>query len=126
MKHSMRVFEAGLQLALISILIGAPAAMAADEATKQSGAAQTEGKTDPASSGDVQERGIRPGVGIVPTAPRQIAPVPFMCGGSMGNKCNCQGATDCFDMMSKGVCQAGTFNCPPNTNDNCYCTMKQP
>jgi hypothetical protein len=100
-------------------------------ASEQSGtlvAAETEKKkTDPAPSPDVEERGIRPGLGGIAPGRGTFTPVPFKCETNFPsgqNVCLCKGTADCFDMGSKDVCKTGTIDCPPGQG-HCTCMKKQ-
>jgi hypothetical protein len=91
-------------------------------------AAETEKKkTDPAPSPDVEERGIRPGLGGIAPGRGTFTPVPFKCETdfpSGQNVCLCKGTADCFDMGSKDVCKTGTIDCPAGQG-HCTCMKKQ-
>jgi hypothetical protein len=104
---------------------------AAQQASEQPGtlvAAETEKKkTDPAPSPDVEERGIRPGLGGIAPSRGTFTPVPFKCETNFPsgqNVCLCTGTADCFDMGSKDVCKTGTIDCPAGQG-HCTCMKKQ-
>jgi hypothetical protein len=80
----------------------------AHQASEQPGtlvAAETEKKTDPAPSGDVQERGIVrpmpggriPGETLKPVSP----PTPIRCAGGI---CYCSSENDCLKLEKSGLC----------------------
>jgi hypothetical protein len=105
MKRLSHVVERALILGLISILMGAPAALAADEP----------GKQPTAPSGDVQERALpraQFGGTMAPaTRPPVVDPRPtgFYCLQSK-NTCYCDRTelADC-DLMKAYACAAGTY-----------------
>lgn len=103
----------------------------AHQASEQPGtlvAAETEKKkTDPAPSPDVEERGIRPGLGGIAPGRGTFTPVPFKCETNFPsgqNVCLCKGTADCFDMGSKDVCKTDTTDCPAGQG-HCTCMKKQ-
>ena len=111
MKYASRLLEAGLQLALISILMGAPAALAVDEPSKEPGT----------PSGEVQERSIvRPPLpgGVMPGGPMQTQPpkpIAFECDFGM---CHCHSEPDCNDLRATGLCTSW------KDANNCYRFLK--
>ena len=103
MNRLSHVVGRALVLGLIWILMGAPAALAADEPTKQ--------PTTP--PGDVQERGIQKGTFGGPMGPVTKTPgtvtTGFYC--TKSNKtCYCDRTAkgDC-EMMNSMVCAGGTY-----------------
>ena len=124
MKYSSLPMVGTLGLVFIlAVLAAAPQVVIADveRQVSQQGSLVVDAKPGepaqpPASSGDVQERAIRPGLGSATIAP---TPMSFGCNVET-RKCKCYDSADCAWM--KRLVQACTV--PAGCTKNCECTMK--